>query len=227
MGITRQKKKEISVSFDDLLKGYQSFRSGDFEAHKALFQKLVTEGQSPDVMMVSCCDSRVDPNMITQADPGSMFVVRNVANLVPPYKADGESHGTSAALEFAVCHLEVKHIIVMGHAHCGGIKALMSGDINKDTGGDFILPWMKAISEARKRVDRKFGQDSEERRVRELELEGVRVSLDNLMTFDWVRDRVNTGDLSIHGWFFDIEAGEVLALDQKTDQFASLSTEVN
>jgi carbonic anhydrase len=152
-------------------------------------------------MIITCSDSRVDPSMIFGAEPGNMFVLRNVAALVPPYEPDSASHGTSAALEFAVRVLEVKNLIVMGHAMCGGIRVLLQGA--PDPAGDFLLPWMRIADRAKRRVLERASADPQT----ECEQESVKVSLENLRTFPWIDDRVASGKLVLTGQIFDIRTG--------------------
>lgn len=204
---------------EDLIQGYRRYRTGWSAAEQELYRHLVEDGQSPKVMVIACCDSRVDPSTILDAGPGSIFVVRNVGNLVPPYAPSGDHHGTSAALEFAIKHLQVEHIIVIGHALCGGIRALYEG---KQENGDFILPWMRIVSEARQKVRAEHRHLSDREQCRLLEKEAIRVSLRNLMTFDWIRERVDGGSLNLHGWYYALTEGVLMALDPATDEFKSL-----
>jgi len=204
------------VTIDQLLEGYRRFRNGRYQEQKALYTELAEQGQSPKTMIISCCDSRVDPAIVLDADPGAVFAVRNVANLVPPARPDGAYHGTSAALEFAVLHLGVEHIVVMGHAQCGGVKALYE---DLDKGADFIIPWMQIVKEARDRVRSSAADKPHAEQLREMEQEAIRVSLDNLLSFPWVKERVDAGTIQLHGWYFDINDGIVWALDQKTGSF--------
>lgn len=204
------------MTIDQLLEGYRRFRNGRYQEQKALYTELAEQGQSPKTMIISCCDSRVDPAIVLDADPGAVFAVRNVANLVPPARPDGAYHGTSAALEFAVLHLGVEHIVVMGHAQCGGVKALYE---DLDKGADFIIPWMQIVKEARDRVRSSAADKPHAEQLREMEQEAIRVSLDNLLSFPWVKERVDAGTIQLHGWYFDINDGIVWALDQKTGSF--------
>lgn len=195
---------------DRLIAGYRRFRQNYWHEHGDVFQELATKGQSPRAMVIACADSRADPQIIFQSAPGEMFVVRNVANLVPPYAPDAEYHGTSAALEFAVRILEVEHVVVLGHAGCGGIGALLRG---ADAGNDFVVPWMQIAASARAKVLAAAGAGSEEAQ-RLCELEAVKLSLANLMTFPWVRDKVEQAKLQLHGCYFDIERGDLLRLGE-------------
>ena len=186
-----------------LIEGYRRFRETYWSQNKDVFEALAA-GQSPRAMVITCADSRVDPQMIFDAKPGEIFCVRNVANLVPPYAPDSDHHGTSAALEFAVRSLKVEHIIVLGHARCGGIRALLEGGEQ----GDFIGRWMEIAAVARERALTAAATASET--VQHLcEHESIRITLDNIMTFPWVAERVHAGQLQLHGWHFDFERGEL------------------
>lgn len=195
-----------------LIEGFRNFRQHLWPENRALFRALADRGQAPSVMVIACADSRVDPQMIFSAAPGEIFTVRNVANLVPPYAPNRDYHGTSAALEFAVRSLAVHHIVVLGHADCGGVRALMGGP---DPAGnsDFIDSWMRIAAPARARALAKTGGDAQAAQ-HVCEHETVKVSLDNLMTFPWIRERVETGQLALHGCYFGIEAGQLLLLDR-------------
>jgi carbonic anhydrase len=190
---------------DRLIEGYRQFRRGAWQEHRERFEMLAERGQSPRALVIACSDSRVDPQMIFGAAPGELFVVRNVANLVPPHEPDAAYHGTSAAVEFAVRGLGVRDILVLGHAGCGGIAALMRG-----TGpavGEFVGPWMSIADEARRRavaVEAGHGMEAAQTLC---EYEAIKVSLANLLTFPWIRERVDGGTLALHGAYFGIEAG--------------------
>ncbi|MCQ4158369.1 carbonic anhydrase [Roseomonas sp. GC11] len=192
-------------ALEDLFAGYRRFREEVWPERRRLFQTLAREGQSPRALVISCSDSRVDPGMVFNAAPGELFIVRNVANLVPPYNPDGDYHGTSAALEFAVCVLQVPRIIVLGHAMCGGVQALLRGF--PPGAQDFVAPWMNGIAaEARRRTLECVAADSAEAQAT-CELETVKLSLRNLMSFPWVASRVAAGTLTLHGGSFDIRSG--------------------
>ncbi|OFZ65978.1 MAG: carbonic anhydrase, partial [Betaproteobacteria bacterium RBG_16_56_24] len=168
----------------------------------------------------ACCDSRVDPALVLDCAPGDLFVIRNVANLVPPAENQGHYHGTSAALEFGVRNLGVPHIIVLGHAQCGGIHALLEGSVDKDE--PFIAEWMGIADAAREHVEQTLAGASDKMRHRACEQQAILVSLNNLMTFSWIRERVEQGRLTLHGWYFDIEGGELLGYDATTRRFETL-----
>jgi carbonic anhydrase len=201
-----------------LIAGFQRFRERSYE--DAQFRELVQFGQTPSTLVVGCCDSRVDPALILDCAPGDLFVIRNVANLVPPAENQGHYHGTSAALEFGVRNLAVQHIIVLGHAQCGGIHALLEGGVAKDD--TFIAAWMRIAEAAREKIERELAGASSEARHRACEQQAILVSLNNLMTFSWIRERVEQGRLALHGWYFDIERGELLGYNATTCQFETL-----
>jgi len=203
-----------------LIAGFQRFRERHFAEDSALFQGLTQFGQTPKALVVACCDSRVDPALVLDCAPGDLFVIRNVANLVPPAENMGHYHGTSAALEFGVRNLGVPHIIVLGHAQCGGIHALLEGGVAKDD--SFIAEWMGIADAARKHIEQELSGASDKSRLRACEQQAILVSLDNLMTFSWIRERVEQGTLTLHGWYFDIEGGELLGYDASTRRFEIL-----
>ncbi len=191
------------MSLQKLIEGFQAFRKTYYESKPDFYRTLIKSGQHPSVMVIACSDSRVNPSIITKAEPGDLFIVRNVANLVPPYEPNSCYHGTSAALEYAVRDLAVSHIIVLGHSHCGGIRRLLEGD-KAEEAREFIDGWMLIADLAR------GGGLNDEAAIRAAERNAVTVSLTNLLTFPWVRDRVYDDKLKLHGWWFDLEAGELL-----------------
>lgn len=209
----------------ELLNGYRRFRAEAWPRERARFEALADRGQSPRALVVACSDSRVDPQMILGAAPGELFVVRNVANLIPAYAPDAAYHGTSAALEFAVRALEVRDIVVMGHALCGGIRALLEGPPAPVE--DFVRPWMTIAEPARRRVlaceaaappaaesrPENRPESRPESRQERCEHAAVEVSLSNLLTFPWVRERVEDGRLRLHGLHFDIRTGVLARLE--------------
>jgi carbonic anhydrase len=194
------------AGFDALLSGYHRFRNDGWSSQRARWAEL-SEGQSPKVMVIACSDSRVDPAQIFDTSPGEIFVVRNVANLVPPYETGGGRHGVSAALEFAVTQLEVPEIVVMGHGACGGAHAALTqrfADAEQGEGG-FIAHWVDMLDEAREKVRAEHGEGPAA--VRAMEQETVRVSMRNLRTFPFVAQREAAGKLTIHGAYFAIADG--------------------
>jgi carbonic anhydrase len=201
--------------FRSLLEGYHRFRAGNYLVQKQRWEELAG-GQEPPVMVIGCCDSRVDPGIIFDTVPGQVFVLRNVANLVPPYEPDGGHHGASAAIEFAVTGLQVRHIVVLGHGACGGIAAALAGGDQGAPGPSFIDKWVSIVAEARERVLAGGVDDPQ----RALELEAVKVSLGNLRTFPWVREREANGGLKLHGAYFAIAEGVLHVLDETTGGFS-------
>jgi len=192
------------MPIEKLIDGFKSFRETYYEQQPGFYQSLVDHGQQPDVMVIACSDSRVNPSIIAKAGPGELFILRNVANLVPPYEPDSHYHGTSAAIEYAVRDLAVEHIIVLGHSHCGGIRCLCEGSGQKPD-REFIHDWMSIAVQAK---DEGLHDES---RLRQVERQAVRVSLQNLLTFPWVKNHVENGSLQLHGWWFDLEKGALLA----------------
>jgi carbonic anhydrase len=201
--------------FKSLVEGYRRFRTEQYAAQRRRWESLAT-GQEPPVMVIGCCDSRVDPATIFDTVPGQAFILRNVANLVPPYEQGGGLHGASAAIEFAVLGLEVRHIVVLGHGACGGVAAALSGADLGAPGPSFIDSWVAILDEARERVIASGCEDCQQA----LELESVRVSLANLRTFPWLREREERGLLKLHGAYFAIADGVLHLLDEATGEFA-------
>ena len=192
---------------DKMITGYHRFRAEIWPERRAQFQALAEQGQQPCTAVLACADSRVDPAMIFDAGPGEIFVIRNVANLVPPYAPDGAQHATSAALEFGVRVLGVTELIVLGHAMCGGVRALLQGTPPEVT--DFVAPWIAIARAARGKVLR--CTDPEEAQER-CEQEVVKLSLENLLTFPWIAAPVRAGTLRLHGARFDIRSGILAVL---------------
>lgn len=207
-------------NIDQFVEGYQRFHENYFAGETPLFGEL-SQGQNPSTIIIACSDSRVDPAIVMDAKPGDLFVVRNVANLVPPYEKGGGYHGVSAALEFGVCGLGVRHIMVMGHRQCGGIKALTEG-VPDGIDGEFIRPWVSMASHAYRRVKADFPHANAAEMACHCELAGILVSLENLVTFPFIKERVDAGTLTLHGWYFDIESGVMSAYDPKTLKFSPL-----
>lgn len=197
---------------DDLIAGYGRFRQTLWPSRRARFEELAEHGQQPKTMIVACADSRVDPAMIFDAAPGELFVVRNVANLVPPCHPDGQEHGTSAAVEFAVLGLGVERIVVLGHGSCGGIKALLAG---REATGGFLGSWMHLADRARARTC-----DAPDRQLA-CEHASVEVSLENLMSFPWVAERVAAGRLRLIGAHYAIATG-ILAIREADGRFVAV-----
>jgi len=186
---------------DDLINGYRRFRSGTWRSERARFEELSRFGQRPRALVIACSDNRTDPQMVFNAVPGELFVIRNVANLAPPYGPDEQPHGVSSAIEFAVRALRVAEIVVMGHAMCGGIQALLNGAPAEVS--DFVGQWVRVAGPVRQRALKA----PPEQRQDICEHEAVRLSLGNLMTFPWIKAAVAAGALTLHGCFFDIRSG--------------------
>ncbi|PXA83508.1 carbonate dehydratase [Nostoc sp. 3335mG] len=205
-------------SFDDLLAGYRRFRNDGWQAQRDRWSELA-EGQSPDTLVIACSDSRVDPAQIFDVSPGTIFVVRNIANLVPPFEADASRHGVSAALEFAVTQLKVAEIIILGHEYCGGCKAaLTQAFAGKAPGeGGFVGHWVDMLDDARDAVVARHGEGDDAQRV--MEREAVKVSLDNMRSFPFVKAAEDAGSLKIRGAWFGIREGQLQLLDEASGEF--------
>ncbi|MCD6048336.1 MAG: carbonate dehydratase [Gammaproteobacteria bacterium] len=201
----------MEKSFKKIIHGYFTFREKYATGDHSVMQHLAHDGQKPEIMVVACCDSRVDPSLILQCDPGDLFIVRNVANIIPPYEADEGHHGTSAALEFGICYLNVKHLIILGHSQCGGIDALIHGE--NLTQNDFISRWVSLINH------HACGQD-----VNKVAEHALLHSYQNCLTFPWIKSRVMQNQLQIHQWFFDIEKGEILVYSNEAKQYQPLAS---
>ncbi|MCH8622728.1 carbonic anhydrase [Undibacterium sp. TS12] len=199
------------------IEGFQRFQSKYFAGQDNLYDKL-NNGQNPSTLLIGCCDSRVDPALLLDCDPGDIFVIRNVANLVPPCNEAGHQQGVSAAIQFAVESLQVKRIIVMGHEKCGGIRALMQGYQPTRT-IDFIGRWMKIVEPVKQQVMQQLTHCTEAERIRACELGAMIMSLNNLRSFPWVSEREARGELVLHAWYFDMSNGALLAYSERTDTF--------
>lgn len=197
-----------------LTAGYRSFLSDRFPQESRRFKQLATS-QAPEVLVISCCDSRVAPEAIFDAGPGELFVVRNVANIVPPHETGGQYHGTSAAIEFAIQALEVKHIVVLGHATCGGIKAF-ANKAEPLSSGNFIGKWVSLVAPA----EAKAGDSSAPDYLTRLEHAMVSQSLENLLTFPFIKERVDAGKVQLHGAHFGVASGQLLVRNPETGDFA-------
>ena len=209
----------MSTGFPELIDGYRRFRSTAWQQQRERWAAL-REGQTPQVMVIACSDSRVDPSQIFDSLPGEMFVVRNVAAMVPPFETTGGHHGVSAAIEFAVTQLEVPEIVVLGHGACGGVQAALTQRFQAAApgAGGFIADWIDLLDDARERV--LAAGLPEDRRGRALELEAVKVSLTNLRSFPFVTSREQAGHLKLHGAYFAIADGILHILDEGSGSFA-------
>jgi carbonic anhydrase len=208
----------VMTSFpQSLLDGYKTFTTQRLPTEQSRYRELSTGGQSPEVMVIGCCDSRVSPEVIFDAGPGELFVMRNIANLVPVYQPDGNAHGVSAALEFAVNVLRVKHIVVLGHAQCGGIRAFVDKAAPLSP-GDFIGKWMQMFVKPGEKVEQR-DHESMQDFVTRIEKAAVFRSLENLMTFPFVRSAVERGEMVLHGAYFGVAEGSLFVLDPVAKEF--------
>ena len=211
------------TGIETLLDGFRRFREVYFEKAPGLYRDLLSQGQNPRFAVVACSDSRVDPAIVLQTQPGDIFAVRNVAALVPPCEDDGHYHGTSAALEFAVTQLAVDHIIILGHAHCGGVAAMVQKQDGGEVGGKFITAWTDLLREAREgalAADPGLNGDA---LLRASERQAVRLSLDNLATFPFVGAAMAAGRLNLHGWNLNIFEGALEVWKPDSETFERLS----
>lgn len=205
------------MSFPQRLRdGYRSFRMGRLPMEQSRYRDLAERGQSPETMVVGCCDSRVAPEVIFDAGPGELFVVRNVANLVPPYSPDANYHGVSAAVEYAITVLKVRNIVVLGHARCGGIQAFA----DNAPGGDFIGRWISLVAPAAKEITR---DDAPGSYITRLEQASLVKSIENLTTFPCVRSGVERGELALHGAYFNVATGELDVFDPASGRFMAMT----
>lgn len=201
-----------------LLAGFKRFKEKYFDNENSIYQKL-SSGQTPRTLIIGCCDSRVDPAIISSASPGDLFVVRNVANLVPPYEKGGGFHGVSAAIEFAVVNLKVENIVILGHRQCGGIRSLFV-DNNQPDG--FLAQWMKIAEKAKAAVVEKFPEVDLEGLCKNCELESIKISLENLQTFPFVKTAMQERELNIIGVYFDLEQGRLWEYDEVIADFKTI-----
>jgi len=207
---------------DHLADRFRRFKHRHFAPNQDHYEKLAAEGQNPDVMIVSCSDSRVDPETLFSAMPGELFVVRNVANLVPPFETQGRFHGVSAALEFAALNIRVKHIVVLGHSGCGGVRACLEHDAAKQTKAEFIRNWMSMLDDAREKIVAAHEGKPPAALRGALEREGIKTSLANLRTFPCIQILEGRGSIQLHGAYFDIASGMLEVLDRDSGEFVKL-----
>jgi carbonic anhydrase len=200
----------MEKSLNKIIQGYHEFRKKYATGDQSIMHHLADHGQNPEIMVVACCDSRVDPSIILNCKPGDLFIVRNVANIIPPYESDEGHHGTSAALEFGICYLNVKHLIIFGHSQCGGISALLNSENLKQN--DFITRWVSLID-----------TDTEHQDVNSLAKLAISHSYQNCLTFPWIKERLDKNTLAIHQWFFDIKEGEIFVYSEVDKQYGPLS----
>ncbi len=220
----------IHPTLNKLLDGIKNFQQRVYDQHLFNMKDLVEVGQQPKVLLISCSDSRVDPAILTNAAPGDLFVLRNVANLAPSYELESKYDGARSAIEYAVRDLEVEHIVILGHAHCGGIKALLKSLSGQSIPRDFIGDWVSIAKEGCERyVIEQLGDlnnplkeadlENLHEHIHLLERASIRGSLDNLLTYPWIKDRVESGTLQLHGWWFDLETGDLWATDADNSVF--------
>lgn len=200
----------MEKSFKNLKDGYITFREKYVHSDSSIMRQLSKEGQKPETMVIACSDSRVDPALILNCEPGDLFVVRNVANIIPPYEKDNFHHGTSAALEFGICYLNIKHLIILGHSQCGGINAALQKGLTEQD--DFISNWVSVV------------QDNNYKSLPADEYAKIALhkSHDNCLTFPWIESRVKENKLKIHRWFFDIKNAEILTYSKEEDNYSPL-----
>lgn len=210
------------MPFRKLVKGFGKFRKVYFRDSDH-YGDLVRGGQAPETLVIACSDSRNDPALLTQSEPGDIFVIRNVAAIVPPYQPDNKYHGTSAAIEFAVKNLKVREIVVLGHALCGGVQALDEIEEGALASHEFLSQWITICAGAKERIHAEFSGATKEDRLRALEQAVILTSLNNLMTFPWISEKVEAGELVLHGWYFDMVNGEMYGYDFSSGAFISVS----
>ena len=208
-----------------LKEGFKNFKNNYYKNNKSNLLKLVKNGQKPKFMIISCSDSRVDPAILFQASPGDIFAIRNVANLVPPYNPDKGHHGVSAAIEFGILDLKIKNIIILGHAHCGGITALKNKKIKddfetKNKEREFIDSWINIASPIMNKIDFKNNSEPVQHLI---EKESIKNSLKNLKTFPWLLKLLDENKINIYGWWYDIENAELLSFDENKNTFVNLN----
>ena len=224
----------IHPTLNKLFEGIKGFQQRAYKLDLGDMKALVANGQSPKVLLIACSDSRVDPAILTDASPGEIFVLRNVANLVPTYAMEGKHDGARSAIEYAVRDLEVEHIVILGHAHCGGINALLKSISGQKIQRDFIGDWVSIamdgcvryvidkLSESEQGQDSPLSEDDMKNLCEHqhlVERAAIRGSLDNLLTYPWIKERIDTGSLSLHGWWFDLESGDLWATDADNTGF--------
>lgn len=201
-----------------LIEGYRHFMSGRYTTERERYRDLAEQGQKPTTMVIACCDSRSAPETIFDTGPGELFVLRNVANLVPPFGPDGTFHATSSAIEFAVLHLKVENILVMGHGRCGGITGALATAAGQAPEGDFIGKWLTMVQDVAQKVGANDLLTSSEKQTT-LERITIRQSLANLLTFPFIKSRVEKDLLSLHGAWFDISTGELWTMNGDSGDF--------
>lgn len=204
--------------YEKLISGFRDFKATTYQNYKDLVVHLVRQGQKPNTLVICCCDLRISPDNIVSCNPGDLYVIRNVAGLVPKYD-EGGSNGTIAAIEYAVNNVGVENIVVLGHAHCDGIKKLMIDDkISKDS-KDPVASWLSIALDAKNAVLEQVQDKSDDEKARVCEMESVLISLKNLLGYPFITDKAKKGQINLFGWHFDIEQGELVAFDPRTKFF--------
>ena len=214
------------MPYHKLISGFQNFKRTYFQSDKSdEYQALVNFGQNPETLIIACSDSRIEPAILTNSNPGDFFAIRNVAALIPPYNNDGKLRGISAAIEYAVQALMVKHIVVLGHSGCGGVEALATGDLRNAAGEnfEFLHHWLRIGQKAKQLIDEKCSGHEQGTKITLLEQASIIVSLQNLLTFPWIDEKCQTGTLQIHGWYFDMKAGDLREYDFENHLFNSIA----
>jgi carbonic anhydrase len=206
-----------------LIEGVHRFREEEFGRYKTLFKKLSHGGQNPHTLFITCCDSRVLAELITQSKPGDLFVVKNIGNIVPPCSAVGSTNSTAAAIEFAVHTLQVNDIVVCGHSQCGAMTALLDEGMRKDQ--PHLCEWLEVASSVRDVIEKKYEHLNAEDRCTAAAVENVLFSIENLHTYPCVVKRLNDQSLRLHGWFFKISSAELFAYDPEKKQFEAIASE--
>lgn len=202
---------------EKLYKGIQRFRESYFKKEEDFF-KRISKGQTPEVFFITCSDSRIDPNLITQSKPGELFIVRNVGNIIPPYDAIKDKNSVAAAIEFAVLNLKVKDIIVCGHSNCGAMQAIFK-DKKEFDNMPHLRDWLKLALPVKKMIERHYPDAQGESRQRIVEKENILAQLKNIQTYPFVLQALEDGSLSLHGWYYDIGTGNICAYNPNTDSF--------
>jgi len=205
-----------------LIDGYHVFRKNYFSQDNVLYDQLARNGQNPKILMIACSDSRVDPAIVTNSQPGDLFVVRNVANLVPPYEQDNTYHGTSAALEFGICGLGIRHVIICGHSQCGGIRALLDGSNKETPQNSFIHKWMQLAKPAYESVLKNHQKAPLEEQIEICSQQSLIHSLDHLKSFPWVQEKLQENNLFLHAWYFDLSKGTIQMFEEEKMMFVAL-----
>ncbi len=208
------------LTITPLIEGYKRFKSQYFEKNNS-FDALIKHGQKPKTLVVACCDSRTDPAIITGCQPGDLFVVRNIANLVPPFDDRAQHYSVSASLEFGVLGLDVHNIIVLGHSHCGGIRALMEAPKDKNSSST-IIGWMNIAKTSKQKVLAQHPRSTHDKQCYYCEKESLLTSLNNLTTFPWIKERVLKRQLSLHAWYFNLETGAIETYQETSKKFFPL-----